>query len=142
MDKTVRTLRIIFFGGIAIAAVIVIAFECCLLPEGGLSDNKEAEFLFSCFMILASLAAIPVALKLFKFSFVDKELHGDRVEAPSKLCKWGTFRMLMLLAPLIADVLLYYVFMRASFGYLAILLLLSLPFVWPSRQRCEAEVGN
>jgi len=107
-----------------------------------MTDNKEAEFLLSCFMIVVSLGAIPLALKMFKFPFVDKELHGNQDEAPAKLCKWGTLRMLLLLAPLLANLLLYYIFVRPSFAYLAILLCIALAFVWPSHQRCKAETDN
>ena len=45
----------------------------------------------------------------------------------------------MLLLPLWADTLLYYLYMNTTFGYLGIILVLCLPFVYPSESRCEAE---
>jgi hypothetical protein len=35
---------------------------------------------------------------------------------------------------------LYYMFMNVAFGYMAIILLLSLMFVYPSKVRCEQDV--
>jgi hypothetical protein len=40
---------------------------------------------------------------------------------------------------LLANTLLYYVFMNTSFGYLAIIILLCMPFVYPSKDKCMAE---
>jgi hypothetical protein len=48
-------------------------------------------------------------------------------------------RLLMLLVPLWADTLLYYLYMNTTFGYLGIILALCLPFVYPSMNRCETE---
>ena len=41
-----------------------------------------------------------------------------------------------------ANTLLYYLFVKAAFGYLAIILLLCLLLVVPTRKRCEGEAGR
>ena len=49
--------------------------------------------------------------------------------------------MLMLCLPMVANTLLYYIYMNVAFGYMAIILLLSLCFVLPTMARCEAEMN-
>ena len=60
------------------------------------------------------------------------------------MMKWGLIRLLILEVPMVADTLLYYIYMYTTFGYLAIILLLCLPFVFPTLSRCldETEVKS
>ena len=56
------------------------------------------------------------------------------------LFKWGLLRLALILIPMVGNTYLYYMFMNTTFGYLAIIQLLSLPFVYPSMSRCKSEV--
>ena len=67
---------------------------------------------------------------------IHQELTTGKAAA---LRSWGMIRLLMLLVPLWADTLLYYLYMNTTFGYLGIILALCLPFVYPSMNRCETE---
>ena len=40
------------------------------------------------------------------------------------------------------NTVLYYLFMNTTFGYMAIILAICLPFVYPSEARCEAETES
>ena len=51
----------------------------------------------------------------------------------------GMTRLIILEAPMVINTLLYYIYMNTTFGYLGIILLLCLPFVFPSLSRCEDE---
>lgn len=55
------------------------------------------------------------------------------------MLKWGMLRLLILEAPMVSNTYLYYIYMNTTFGYLAIILLLCLPFVFPTLNRCIAE---
>jgi len=48
-------------------------------------------------------------------------------------------RLSLLALPLVANTLLYYAFLNVAFGYLGIILFLSILFVRPTRQRFEKE---
>ena len=86
-------------------------------------------------MELLTLCIIPVSLRLFKFGAVSRRL----VSAES-LLKYGMVRMLMLCLPMLANTLLYYLYMNVAFGYMAIIVFLCLAFVLPTKTRCESEV--
>ena len=80
-----------------------------------------------------------MALRLFRFSAVARQLTTTYA-----LLRWGTLRLLMLCVPMVANTLLYYLYMNVAFGYMGIILLLCLAFVLPTKARCDAEVktGN
>ena len=46
----------------------------------------------------------------------------------------------LLLLPLLVNTLLYYMYANVAFGYMAIILVIVLPFVYPSMERCMSEV--
>ena len=48
----------------------------------------------------------------------------------------------MLGVPLVANTDLYYMSMNTAYGYMAIILLIVMPFVYPSKTRCEEETKN
>lgn len=137
--KQVRlTLTILFWTILALALITVVLFETGILEFGYYaSDQVQAEFLLTIMMEILTLAAIPLALKLFKFKSVRADLIARKAEA---LRKWGLLRLLLLLVPLLVNTLLYYAYANTTFGYMAIILCLTLPFVYPGKERCESEV--
>jgi hypothetical protein len=90
-------------------------------------------------MEIVSLGAAFLGLRLFKF----KAIHDDLVKRQEKaMWKWGMARLIILEAPMVIDTLLYYIYMNTTYGYLAIIMLLTLPFVFPSENRCIAETSE
>ena len=136
MKQTQKMLMGVFVGIVVILAIIVVLFETDIIIPGGLSDDVQSEFLFTTVMELATLGCAFLALRLFKFGSVHADLVGRKEAA---LQKWGVTRLLLLGVPLLFNTLLYYLYMKPTFGYLAIILLLCLPFVFPSMGRCIAE---
>ena len=41
---------------------------------------------------------------------------------------------------MVVNTLLYYIYMNTTFGYMAIIMALCLPFVFPTKGRCLAEI--
>jgi hypothetical protein len=88
-------------------------------------------------MILMTLCAIPFALWMFRKRRIHDDLVNNKVLA---LMKWGTLRLMILGNLLVINTFFYYAFgFEASYGYLAIVVLLSMAFVFPSMNRCMAE---
>lgn len=77
-----------------------------------------------------------VALKLFKIKKVADNLAGG---FPHSLLRWGLVRMALLGILLLLNVAFYYLFMQTAFGYMAIILLISMLFIYPGRSRCLNE---
>ena len=136
MKKVSQQLIAFYTAQIVLALVIVVLFELDILPTGIMADDKQTDFLLTATMEIVSLGAAFLGLRLFKFEVVSKSLVESKEKA---MWKWGMTRLLILEAPMVINTLLYYIFMNTTFGYLAIILLLCLPFVYPSLNRCLAE---
>jgi SNF family Na+-dependent transporter len=136
MKETKKLLMTIYVAGIVLALAIVCLYETNVLEAGLLATDKQSEFLLTFLMELMTLGCAFLALRLFKFEKIHQELTTGKAVA---LRKWGVLRLQILLVPLWADTLLYYIYMNPTFGYLGIILALCLPFVYPSMNRCEAE---
>ena len=136
MKETKNLLMGVYVAGIVLPLVIVCLYETEVVVPGLLATDKQSEFLLTFLMELMTLGCAFLALRLFKFEKIHQELITGKAVA---LRKWGVIRLVMLLFPLWADTLLYYIYMNTTFGYLGIILVLCLPFVYPSLSRCEAE---
>ena len=124
------------FSMIGITVVLVVLFETDVLPSGLMATEKQTEFLLTTLMELLTLASVYMALRLFKFDKVHQELVTRKADG---LRRWGLIRLAILLLPMPLNTVLYYLFMNTTFGYMAIILAVCLPFVYPSEARCEAE---
>ena len=137
MENTRKFLLAQFVGMLAVALAMVALFETETLEPGALAGEKALEFYVMTVMELLTLGAIYMALRLFRFGRVRADLLARREAA---LRQWGTLRLAVLGLPLLANTLLYYMTLSATFGNLAIITLLATPFVYPSANRCLSEV--
>ena len=124
---------------IGITVVLVVLFETDVLPSGLMATEKQTEFLLTTLMELLTLASVYMSLRLFKFEKVHQELVTLKADG---LRRWGLIRLAILLLPMPFNTVLYYLFMNTTFGYMAIILAICLPFVYPSEARCEAETES
>ena len=136
MKQISKKLMIVYLALLAIAIGLIILYETETLEAGVLATEEQSKFLFTTFMELGSLAAAFFGLRLFKFQAVHNDLVTRKEPA---MMKWGLIRLLIIEVPMLADTLLYYIYMNTTFGYLGIMLLLCMPFVYPSMNRCIAE---
>lgn len=138
MKQTQKLLMRIFTTFIVLCAIVVVAFEMELLPSGILSGGEGSdEFVVLSFMELVTICLIPVALKLFRFRAV-----AAKLVSADGLRRYGTLRLLMLCLPMLANAVLYYLYMNVAFGYMGIILFLCMAFVLPTKGRCEAEIND
>ena len=129
MNKTISLLRTVLIANVGVAVVIAALYELDILPSGMLAGRPQDEFLSTIFMELTTIVFIPVALRLFKTMNVEKRLEEGNIKV---FRKWGLVRILMITLPLVLNTLLYYSFMNTTFGYMALILLICLPFIYPA----------
>jgi hypothetical protein len=135
--KTVSKQLMAFYTfQVALALVIVVLFETDVLPVGVKAHDKQSDFVMAAVMEIVSLGAAFLGLRLFKFRPVHDDLVARREPA---MWKWGMARIIIIGFPMVVDTLLYYIYMNTTFGYLGIMLLLCLPFIFPTQSRCEDE---
>lgn len=100
--------------------------------------DSQTLFIVSTLMILTTLASIPAGMRLFKFTKVASEI---KMEGKPALLKWSIIRMVLIGDLLVINTMLYYFFgFEPAFGYLAIVCLLTMPFILPTMSRCKSEL--
>lgn len=132
MKKTVNILRTLFIASVGIAVVVAALYELDILPSGVLADRPQDEFLCTIAMELVTIVFIPIALRLFKAKDVDRRLDEGDIKT---FKTWSIVRILMITVPLLMNTLLYYIFMNTTFGYMALILLICLPFIYPATRK-------
>lgn len=145
MKKTRNILMTVLSTAIILEVAIVALYESATLMAGCLvSPGADAEahggdeYIVMTIMELLTIAMIPAALRLFRLKLVKKELSDGREKA---LLRWGLIRMMMLVVPMLANTLLYYMYaFSTTFAYMAIILLICLAFVVPTTSRCNSDI--
>ena len=127
-----KYLRNLFIGTVAVPLLIATVYECDVLPTGVFAGKAQEEFLAVIIMELLTIVMIPLALRLFKAKDVERKVaEGDTLA----LRIWGALRILMITVPLLLNTIGYYLFMNTTFGYMALILLIDLPFVYTSPKK-------
>lgn len=132
MNKTISLLRTVLIANVGVAVVIAALYELDILPSGMFTGRPQDEFLSTISMELITIVFIPVALRLYKTKDVEKRLEEGNIKA---FRKWGLVRILMITVPIVLNTLLYYSFMNTTFGYMALILLICLPFIYPASRK-------
>ena len=139
MEKVSSILKKLFYGILAVALLVVVVFETGLLTPGSLGGDKAAEFPILTAMELLTVCLIPFSLYLFRV----KSVRQNLLAAPAQsMLTWGFVRMAMLAFLLVVNVVCYYLYMNASFGYMAIIAAISMLFIYPSIGRCKEETSS
>lgn len=139
METIQKKLQLIFWIPIVLSAIIIVSGELDIIPNGILANDKQVEFVIMSMMEILTIIAIPVALKLFKFKAIANKLASDTL---LHFERWGFVRLCLLNVPMVINLVCYYLFVGAGFGYLSIILFLSLFFVYPSLSRCYNETDG
>lgn len=139
MDKTRYILSGVFFGVVAFFLLVVLLFETGIARSGALASATGAEYFVRMIMEISALVCIPLALRLFRFDVVRRSLYAGGNRA---LRTWGVPRILMLGLPMVASMVFYYLFEIDTYGYISLIFIISMVFVYPGKERCESEVKN
>lgn len=139
MKKVIRTLKYLFSLILLVTLLLVLVFESELLLPGFILVESKVDFVIKYIMELMTIIIIPLSLRLFKFKSVERKLATKKQHA---LLRWGVLRIIMLGIPMIINTILYYGFLSVEFGYLSIILLISMIFIYPSKDKCYYETRD
>ena len=125
-----------FLFMLMVALLLVALYETELLTPTDMAADTSLMFGILVVMELLTIVVIPMALKLFSLKVIHRKLVAEKGDA---LLFWGTARINMLCLPMLVNTFMYYQTMSPAFGYMAIILMLCLFFVYPSMDRCNGE---
>ena len=127
----------IFWLPIAMALIFTIVCETeTVVIDCETTDTDE--FLAVTLMELLTVTLLPAALYMFQTAGIRASLRHNQWKS---LKLWGSLRLLMVTMPMLADTLLYYIYMNVSFAYMAIICVISMVFIYPSKTRCDNEIS-
>ena len=125
-----KTIKIIFWAVLALMLAAVILFETNEQLTGFLGMTEADEFKLLSVMEMLTLMSIFLMLRLFKFERIARQIE----ESPQRaLPLWTSVRVAVMMTMIAVNGLLYYGTMNTTFGYLAIIMMVSLPFVYPQK---------
>ena len=139
MKRTRNILMVLYWLLLLVAAGIYVCGEFLEVDMAWLSSEEylQSKIVVQMVMILLTLGLVPLALYLFKMKRIQISLIANPSAA---LQKWGIIRILILGSLLVVNTLLYYMYgFEPAFGYLAVMVMLTMPFVLPTMSRCKAE---
>lgn len=139
MSKSRNLLMALFGGFLLTTAILYICGEYLHADMGVFADaSRSTQFVCSTTMILLTIGLLPLSLRLFKFKRVSDDLRQRQAAA---LSRWGSLRIGCMGLLLVVNTFLYYAFeLDSTYGYLAVVVLLCMPFVVPTMSRCQSEV--
>ncbi len=137
MHINTTILKTIYFTPIVIAILIAVLCETELVPCGlGIdADSSNAEVITLGIMEMLTLCIIPLALRMMKFHAIAQKAKSSW----HSYSRIASVRILAMALPMLVNTLFYYYYLVPAFGYLAIILLLAMVFVYPSKSRCKNE---
>ena len=131
MKRTKKILQLLFWLPIAAALIVVAVFETNVILPGTLAGNEVTEYYVTMALELLTVAGLPLSLRLFKFPAVIRNLQADK----SRYTGFASLRLCVVSGLMLANTIFYYLFMQTTFGYLAIICLITMAFVFPSERR-------
>lgn len=143
LSKYVKEQKAVTIAFIVLCLAIVVAFE------NGVADpfdafSAQVEFVIATIMELLTIASIPLALWMMKSRYVTRRFSAVTGEKERMLLchRFSMIRLNILLVLMLINTLLYYMSaLTVAYGYMAIILLISLGFVYPSKSRFAEECG-
>ena len=125
-------MRSLLFATVGMAVAAAALYELDILPSGVWAGRTQDEFLWTISMELITIVLIPTALRLFKTKDVERRVEEGDIKA---LKTWGMVRIIMITLPLVVNTVCYYLFMNTTFGYMALILLICIPFIYPASRK-------
>lgn len=141
MDRTRKILLSELAGSCLLTVLLVAVYETGLLLPGGWAGADSGIVVTLQFLMqFLTLSVIPLALFLFRTGLVRRDLRNGGQQVSRRLLFWGSVRMMLICVPMVLNLFFYYAFGDlAGFFYLAVILALSLFFIYPGRKRCMHE---
>lgn len=131
---------IVYVAVLAVAGAVYVCGDFLDVDMSIWSQCKQSNVIMQMLMVLLTLGLVPLSLRLFRFQRVHRSLQAHPAQS---LLRWGVLRLSMLGFLLIANTSLYYLYgFEPAYGYLAVMTLLTMPFVLPTKSRCAAETES
>ena len=131
-----RILKITAISSLLTAAIIALMFKFVVSPLPQIDTESLEAFVFQLVGVSRTVLARPLALTMMVFPYVRRHIQNN----PQQYLRWAVIRLWVLDVPLCYDTVCYFLTGEtASYGYMALMVVVAYLFVWPTRGRYESE---
>ena len=151
MEKTLkklsRVLQAEYWSFLALAALMAAAYEAGWLQEGAYAGDARLQYIWNTVGILVTLAAVPLALKLFSVVMAKRINPAPLQEALRLYRRWNGVRlainsaMILLAASTFFNLYVYYATLDNIGGLCALISITASFFCIPNEKRIKDELN-
>ncbi len=120
--------------------LLVILYETGIMAEGAFAGDFRTEYLLQTVGILLTVGLIPLSLRLFHLSLINRVKQLPLPEALKSYRRWSEIRIALLLVPVLMNLSFYYLTMNNTGVWCALMALLASLFCVPTRKRMLEEL--
>lgn len=135
IDNEIKTLQTIFyalFSGVLTFFAIVEFVIGDMFSSSITVDAPTLDFAFESGLVIITLGAIYLSLRLPKIKMIEEKLIADPI---AKFREYSIVRFAMLEGVAILNIVSYMCFGNSSYAWLATIALLASPFIYPTKER-------
>lgn len=145
MEKTLkklsRVLQAEYWSFLALAALMAAAYEAGWLQEGAYAGDARLQYIWNTVGILVTLAAVPLALKLFSVVMAKRINPAPLQEALRLYRRWNGVRLALLAASTFFNLYVYYATLDNIGGLCALISITASFFCIPNEKRIKDELN-
>ena len=138
--RLLRCLKIEFALLWVLCVILVVLYECDILPQGILADDARTGYMLQVLGILLAVGLIPLSLRLFSLSLTKYVRTLPLVEALKSYRRWNEVRVCLLLVAALINLSVYYWTMDTTGLLCTGMVLVASLFCVPGRERMMSEL--
>ena len=119
---------------------LVVGYETGLMEAGVYCGQATTEYVLQNIGIVLMIGLIPMSLRLFKMSIVQKMKELPLLDALRSYRRWSEIRLAMLFVPACINLSFYYLTFNSSSVFCAAMTLVATLFCVPSCRRLVSEL--
>lgn len=140
ITQLLRCLKVEFALLWALCIILIVLYECDILPQGVLTDDARTGYMLQVLGILLAVGLIPLSLRLFSLSLTKYVRTLPLLEALKSYRCWNEVRVCLLLVAALVNLSVYYWTMDTTGLLCAGMVLVASLFCIPGRERMMAEL--
>lgn len=138
-NRILRNLKIVYWGCLLGMFCVALMIEYIFIDgSGGIIDAPNIEFAYQSLVILLTMGALFLALRLFRIKSVEQLIKENPL---TEYYPKSIVRMTILEFATMGNLIGYMLFVNSSFVWLALISVMGFFFIYPSKERFINETG-
>ncbi|BEG98812.1 hypothetical protein [Bacteroides sedimenti] len=141
IKATIKKLRIQYGLYLVIAVLIMVLYQTGVILEGAYAYDDTMRYALETTGIIATMALVPVSLKLFSIKLVKRIQSAPLEEALKRYMRWSTVRLMLLALATYLNIMIFYMVLSNVGGLCALIGVTASLFCLPGEKRMREELN-